>query len=596
MKKTKIPVSWRIFALVAFLMSFMGVNAQQITVSGTVTDTTGEPIIGASVIVVGTTTGVSTDIDGHYSVSADKAGQIKVTYIGYLPQTINVEGQTTIDVVLKENAELLDEVVVVGYGTMKKSDLTGAVSSLGSRDIKEVPVNNVGQAIQGKIAGVNIVGGNKPGDNVTIKVRGLGSINNCDPLIVIDGVPTDLGLNNINPQDIERLDVLKDASATAIYGSRGANGVIMITTRKGAAGDGKISVSINAAIQNASKKMDLLNSAGYAALNNDMMNNSGHNANPDWVDPSTLTTSTNWVDELLQTGVMQNYNVSYSGGSEKSHYYFSAGMLDQTGIVEHVRYRRFTFQSNNDAQVKNWLKISNNLLFSADDKSSGSYSMWDAMQALPIYTVKDEFGEWTGPEGNSEWYGGVRNPVGSNEVYRSGTKGYNLLANIAADIKFTNWLQFRSLFGYDAKFWDAESFSPKYNWKPTPVEESSQYQSSNKSFTYLWDNYFTFNYTFNKKHDLNVMAGMSAQWNDYQWINGQVNGFLFDNVHQINNGEKVYDFGGSRNDWSLLSYMARANYVYDNKYYLTATVRRDGSSRFGPKQRWGTFPSASAAW
>ncbi|MGM9843228.1 MAG: SusC/RagA family TonB-linked outer membrane protein, partial [Muribaculaceae bacterium] len=464
MKKTKIPVSWRLFALVAFLMSFMGVNAQQITVSGTVTDTTGEPIIGASVIVVGTTTGVSTDIDGHYSVSADKAGQIKVTYIGYLPQTINVEGRTTIDVVLKENAELLDEVVVVGYGTMKKSDLTGAVSSLGSRDIKEVPVNNVGQAIQGKIAGVNIVGGNKPGDNVTIKVRGLGSINNCDPLIVIDGVPTDLGLNNINPQDIERLDVLKDASATAIYGSRGANGVIMITTRKGAAGDGKISVSINAAIQNASKKMDLLNSAGYAALNNDMMNNSGHNANPDWVDPSTLTTSTNWVDELLQTGVMQNYNVSYSGGSEKSHYYFSAGMLDQTGIVEHVRYRRFTFQSNNDAQVKNWLKISNNLLFSADDKSSGSYSMWDAMQALPIYTVKDEFGEWTGPEGNSEWYGGVRNPVGSNEVYRSGTKGYNLLGKIAADIKFTNWLQFRSRFGYDGKFWNAESFSQKYNW------------------------------------------------------------------------------------------------------------------------------------
>ena len=596
MKKTKIPVAWRLLALVTLFMSCLSLNAQQITVSGTVTDSTGEPIIGASVLVVGTTSGVSTDIDGNYSLTADAAGQIKVTYIGYLAQTISIDGKSTINVVLMENAELLDEVVVIGYGTMKKSDLTGAVSSLGSRDIKEVPVNNVGQAIQGKIAGVNIVGGNKPGDNVTIKVRGLGSINNCDPLIVIDGVPTDLGLNNINPQDIERLDVLKDASATAIYGSRGANGVIMITTRKGTAGDSKISVSLNAAIQNASKTMDLLGSAGYASLNNDMMNNSGHNANPDWVDPSVLTHSTNWVDELLQTGVMQNYNISYSGGNEKTHHYFSAGFLDQSGIINHVNYRRFTFQSNNDSQVKNWLKISNNLLFSADDKKSGSYSMWDAMQALPIYTVKDEFGAWTGPEGNSEWYGGVRNPVGSNEMYRSTTKGYNFLANISADIKFTNWLQFRSLFGYDAKFWDAESFSPKYNWKPTPVEESSQYQSSNKSFTYLWDNYFTFNYTFAKKHDLNVMAGMSAQWNDFRWMSGQVNGFLFDNVHQIDNGEKIYDFGGSRNDWSLLSYMARANYVYDNKYYLTATVRRDGSSRFGPKNRWGTFPSASAAW
>ncbi len=177
---------------------------------------------------------------------------------------------------------MLDEVVVIGYGTLKKSDLTGAVSSLGAKDIKEVPVNNVGQAIQGKIAGVNIVGGNKPGDNVTIKVRGLGSIINCDPLVVIDGVPTDLGLNSLNPQDIERLDVLKDASATAIYGSRGANGVVMITTRKGVSGTAKLSVSVNAAFSNASKTMKLLDAAGYAALSNDMLSQAGHNTNPDW--------------------------------------------------------------------------------------------------------------------------------------------------------------------------------------------------------------------------------------------------------------------------------------------------------------------------
>ncbi len=598
MKRPKAPaILCRLtLLLMLFAMTPRAMAQQQINVSGIVTDPSGEPIIGASVIAGNSGNGTATNIDGEYTIKADPLGEIRFSYIGYTPQSVSVDGRNTINVTLEENASVLDEVVVIGYGTLKKSDLTGAVSSLGAKDIKEVPVNNVGQAIQGKIAGVNIVGGNKPGDNVTIKVRGLGSIINCDPLVVIDGVPTDLGLNSLNPQDIERLDVLKDASATAIYGSRGANGVVMITTRKGVSGTAKLSVSVNAAFSNASKTMKLLDAAGYAALSNDMLSQAGHNTNPDWAAPSTLTQSTNWVDELLQTGVMQNYNVSYSGGTDKAHYYFSAGFLDQSGIVRNVNYRRFTFQSNNDVKLKSWLKLSNNLLFSADIKNSGSYSMWDAMQALPTFPVKTDDGQWSGPSGNSEWYGSVRNPIGVNEMNQSSTNGYNLLANIAADVTFTPWLQFRSLFGFDGKFFFDEAFTPKYDWKPTPVEESTQYQSSNRNFTYLWDNYFTFDYTFANKHSLNVMAGMSAQWNHAYWMNGQMNGFLFDNVHQLENGEKINDLAGSQNEWALLSYMARANYSYDNRYLLTATVRRDGSSRFGRKHRWGTFPSASAAW
>lgn len=290
-----------LFLLLMLILGIPSLSAQQISISGTVTDPSGEPIIGASVIAEEEGNGAVTDIDGNYTIKADALGKLRFSYIGYTTTTIPVEGRTTINVTMEENSAVLDEVVVIGYGTLKKSDLTGAVSSLGSKDIKEVPVNNVGQAIQGKIAGVNIVGGNKPGDNVTIKVRGLGSIMNCDPLVVIDGVPTDLGLNNINPQDIERLDVLKDASATAIYGSRGANGVVMITTRKGISGTSRLSVSVNAAISNASKKMKLLDASGYAALNNDMLSQAGNNTNPDWIDPSSLTHSTNWVDELLQT-------------------------------------------------------------------------------------------------------------------------------------------------------------------------------------------------------------------------------------------------------------------------------------------------------
>ncbi len=589
--------SWKISFLLTLAFICGGLaHAQQISVSGTVTDASGEPIIGATVMAEGTANGTSTDLDGNYSITADALGMLKFSYVGYTTQSIAIEGRSVINVTMTESAELLDELVVVGYGTMKKSDLTGAVGSIGGKDIKDVPVNNVGQALQGKIAGVNIVGGEKPGDNVTIKVRGLGSINNSDPLVVIDGVPTDLGLNAINPQDIERLDVLKDASATAIYGSRGANGVVMITTRKGVAGTSRLSVSANVAFSNVSKKMSLLDAAGYASLSNDMLSEAGHNTNPAWADPSSLTASTNWVDELLRTGVMQNYNVSYSGGNDKAHYYFSAGFLNQSGVVDHVNYRRFTFQANNDVKLKSWLKLSNNLLFSADIKKQGSYSMWDAMRALPTFPVKDEDGEWSGPDGNSEWYGSVRNPVGSNDMYRSSTNGYNFLANIAADITLVpEWLQFRSLFGFDGKFWFDDSFSPKYNWKPTPVEESTQYNSSNRNFTYLWDNYFTFDHKFGK-NSLNVMAGMSAQWNHAYWMNGQMNGFLFDTVHQLTNGEKIYNLDESQSEWALLSYMARANYDFDNRYFLTATVRRDGSSRFGPSNRWGTFPSMSAAW
>ncbi len=478
--------SWKISFLLTLAFICGGLaHAQQISVSGTVTDASGEPIIGATVMAEGTANGTSTDLDGNYSITADALGMLKFSYVGYTTQSIAIEGRSVINVTMTESAELLDELVVVGYGTMKKSDLTGAVGSIGGKDIKDVPVNNVGQALQGKIAGVNIVGGEKPGDNVTIKVRGLGSINNSDPLVVIDGVPTDLGLNAINPQDIERLDVLKDASATAIYGSRGANGVVMITTRKGVAGTSRLSVSANVAFSNVSKKMSLLDAAGYASLSNDMLSEAGHNTNPAWADPSSLTASTNWVDELLRTGVMQNYNVSYSGGNDKAHYYFSAGFLNQSGVVDHVNYRRFTFQANNDVKLKSWLKLSNNLLFSADIKKQGSYSMWDAMRALPTFPVKDEDGEWSGPDGNSEWYGSVRNPVGSNDMYRSSTNGYNFLANIAADITLVpEWLQFRSLFGFDGKFWFDDSFSPKYNWKPTPVEESTQYNEA-VSYTHL---------------------------------------------------------------------------------------------------------------
>ena len=597
MQKYKMPISrLRMMVCLIGMLLPMCIFAQQITVQGVVKDQTGETVIGASVMEKGTTNGTITGIDGDFSLNMSSNGTLVVSFVGYKTQEVQVKGQKQLQVVLSEDAEMLDEVVVIGYGTMKKSDLTGAVSSIGNKDIKDSPVSNLGQAIQGKISGVQIVDAGKPGDNVSIKIRGLGSINNCDPLVVIDGVPTDLGLSSLNMADVERLDVLKDASATAIYGSRGANGVVMITTKRGTEGKGKLAVSANYSFQNATNVPSLLNAAQYAELSNDMMVNSGRNPNPEWANPSELGAGTDWMDELLRTGVMQNYTVSYSGGNEKSHYYVSGGFLDQSGIVKSVNYRRFTFQSNSDAQVLKWLKFSNNITFSADTKKSGSYNIGDALKALPIYPVKNEDGSWSGPDGNSEWYGSTRNPIGPTELNKSQTDGYNFLANLTAELTFTKWLKFKSTFGYDAKFWFIDNFTPKYNWKPTPTEETSRYKSDNKSFTYLWDNYFLFAHTFAEKHRVGLMAGMSAHWNTNDYLNAQKNVFMFDNVHEMDNGEEMYAIGGNETEWALLSYMARVNYSYEDRYLLTATIRRDGSSRFGKKHRWGTFPSVSVAW
>ena len=572
------------------------VSAQQINVQGTVKDAVGS-VPGASVIVKGTTNGTIADIDGKFSMKVPAGAVLEVSCIGYVTVEVPAgNGQTPLTIVLKEDTELLEEVVVVGYGTIKKSDLTGAVAAVNSDKIKDSPAANVGQALQGKVAGVQIIDSGSPGSNVNIKVRGLGSINNCDPLVVIDGVPTDLGLNAINTEDIERIDVLKDASATAIYGSRGANGVVMVTTKRGKSGDGKITVNANFSLQTPTNVPQMLNAAQYAQLSNEMMANSGRNVNPDWADPTSLGAGTNWLGELLGTGKLQKYNVSYSGGNDKTNYYVSGGFLDQTGVVRNVGYRRFTFQSNSDTQVRKWLKMSTNVTFSTDTKSSGSYSIGDTMNALPVFAVKDADGEWTGPEGNAEWYGSVRNPIGTTEVNKSETKGYNILANISAEVTFTKWLKFKSTFGYDAKFWYTDSFTPKYAWKPIQVEVSKRYRSNNKSFTNLWDNYFLFDHTFAKKHHLSMMAGTSAQWNSYDYMSGEKSGFLFDSVNQMDNGQEVEYINGSKSEWSLMSLMARVNYSYDDRYLITATIRRDGSSRFGRNNRWGTFPSVSVAW
>lgn len=591
----------RIGLLILTLLFTLHLSAQnKKTITGTILDEKGESIIGASVAVKGTANGTITDIDGKFSLDVNENDILAITYVGFLAQEIPVTGKSNLQITLKENAEMLDEIVVVGYGVMRKRDLTGAVSSIDSKSMQDKPVANIGEALQGRASGVQIINSGAPGSNVSIRIRGISTINNSEPLLVIDGVPTDLSLNALNMDDVQTVDVLKDASATAIYGSRGANGVVIITTKKGKSGDGVVSFSANWGIQNATSMPDMLNASQFASYHNDMIANYSGTENlmqrPDFADPTTLGKGTDWMDELFRTSTIQNYSVSYSGGTDKSNYYVSAGILDQEGIVTDTSYKRYTVQFNGESKVKPWLKLGNNVTLSHDAKKQGSYSIRDAMAAQPTQPVYNEDGTYSGPGNPAYWYGDIKNPLGNAKVNSQTTKGYNLLGNIFAEINFFDKVTFKTLGGIDFKFWDKENFSPKYDWKPISQPESYRYEESNKSLTYLWDNTLTYIDTFNENHHLNVMIGSSAQNNVYNKMNASVQGFLSDKNNQLSNGLNQPTVGGTKNDWALLSFMGRVNYNYTDKYLLTLTVRRDGSSRFSKDNRWGTFPSVAAAW
>jgi len=602
-KLSKEPIAYRLLLLALCAIFSIQLSAQnQKMISGNITDEQGESVIGASVFIKGTTVGTVSDIDGNFSLEVPESAVITISYIGYHPQDIPVRGRTDFSIVLKEDNQLLDEVVVVGYGVMKKRDLTGAVASVSGETMRDKPVASIGEALQGRAAGVQVISSGKPGDNVSFRIRGISTINNSEPLLVVDGVPTDLGINSLNMEDVETVDVLKDASATAIYGSRGANGVILITTKKGKSGDGSISFSANWGVQTATGMPQMLNASQFASLHNEMIANYNKFASsplaqrPDFADPTLWGKGTDWLDALFRSAWMKNYTLSYSGGSDKSNYYVSGGVFDQDGIVINTSYRRYTIQFNSESNVRSWIKFGNNITLSHDIKKQGSYDIRGTMASLPTQPIYNEDGSYSGPGEPAHQYGDIRNPIGTATLSRNRTNGYNVLGNIFAEIKPTDKLTFKSLGGIDFKFWDNNSFSPKYDWKPISQPKSSLYEESNKSLTYLWDNTLTYIDTFADKHNINIMIGSSAQNNVYNRMNASVQGFLSDHNNQLNNGLTDPVVGGTKNDWAVLSLMGRANYNFDNKYLFTATIRRDGSSRFSKENRWGTFPSFSAAW
>lgn len=586
-----------VFWISALLWFGVAKMAAQTMIEGTVTDDLGEPLIGVNIELKGTTEGTITDMDGHFELSVSSVpAALEFSYMGYKTLVIQADGATALAIVMSEDTEELEEVVVIGYGVQKKSDLTGAISQVGEKDLQKQPSPSLGAALEGRAAGLQVTGSGAPGSNVSLTIRGSGSINNSNPLIVIDGVPTDVPLNMINMDDVATVDILKDASATAIYGSRGAYGVVIITTKKGENEKGHISLKASFGFDRIQRTLPLLKAYQFASLHNEMMAAAGEPQYAGYADPSMLGDGTDWVSQLWQFAPTQNYSLSYSGGTQKSNFYVSGAYYDQRGIVKTTSYQRITLQFNHDTQLFKWLRFGHKLSLNHDIKKAGEYSILGAMTALPTQPVKNEDGSWAGPVGLAMYVGDVANPIGKMDMNRSKTSGYNLLGNIYAEIKPWEWLTFKTTFGMQVMYWDTNSWTPQYDWQPIAQPESQAFRSFDKSITWLWDNTLTFNKTIKQKHAVTAMIGHSMQSNTYEFMNGSIQGFISPSAQQLSNGTLEPVLAGNKSDWALLSFMARVSYGYDNRYLITATVRADGSSRFAKKHRWGVFPSAAVAW
>ncbi|MCF8227028.1 MAG: TonB-dependent receptor [Bacteroidales bacterium] len=567
------------------------------TITGVVTEEGGEPIPGVSIIIKGSLQGTSTDYAGYYSLeNVPDDATLVFSFIGMRTMEIDVADKTVIDLVMEQDAVGLDEVVAIGYGSMKKKDLTGSVSTIETKDVKSLPLPGIGDMMQGKAAGVYVIASGTPGNDPTFRIRGTGTINDNRPLIVIDGVPSMSGLNQINMDDVASLQVLKDASATAIYGSRGANGVIIITTKNGGAGKGEIDFNAYAGVQSATNMVDLLNASEFAAMHNDMMTNAGRVLNPAYMNPKTLGEGTDWIGTLLRPAKMQNYSLSLSGGNEKTSYYVSGNYFDQEGIVDNTGFERYGLKFNAESKVNKRVKVGNMITLNHDKKYSGSYSILNTLRALPTQELYNPDGTYSGPVERPEWDGDITNPIGQAKLIENSTLGYNLLGSIYADVQLMEGLVFKSSAGLKANFWQTRTWSPAYDWRPSPQANSYLGEEANKSLTWNWDNTLSYSKTFAGLHQLHLMLGTSAQENNFSYISASIQDFASDRTQQLNNGLSQQDVGGSGNSWSLMSYMGRANYTYADKYLATATLRRDGSSRFGDNNKWGWFPSASMAW
>ncbi len=636
MKKSKLKGIWRISVLL-FFSCFLALTsyAQEKSLSGTIIGEDGGPIPGVTVIVKGTTIGAITDMDGKFLFSAPAdAAVLSISYIGMKNQEITIGNQTSFNITMMADVFGIDEVVVVGYGTRLKEEITGSISTISEKQMKISTAPSVVSRMQGLVSGITVTSSNVPGGQATIRIHGIGTVNDPNPLYVIDGVPVGPG-NNVNPNDVESISVLKDASSAAIYGSRGANGVILITTKHGRVNqEPSITFSVRTGTSQASNRYDMLNTAQYGEalwlLGNPTQQNAYGNGSspkiPDYVlpkgtmegDPSVDPAlynypdyqiykankqGTNWYDAIYRTGIVQEYDLSISGGGAKSTYSLSSNYLDEQGFLVNTDFKRYNFRVNADTKFGNWLKVGQSLQAiyinqKGDFGNNGegnAVSMAYRMQPIvPVYDINGNFAGTRAPG-----TGNAANPVAMlDHAKNNDGKWFRVLGNIYGEATLMKGLTVKSLFGYNLGQWNAKNYTmPTYeNAEPNKVGGLSV--DSNYSILWNWSNTVNYNMTFKEIHRINVVLGTEAVQNTYQSMSaGRSQYFsLAPDYMQLDSGELNKVNGGNGSSWALFSQFGRANYDLMGKYFLEATARRDGSSRFGEDNRYGIFPAGSAAW
>ncbi|WP_236025707.1 SusC/RagA family TonB-linked outer membrane protein [Algoriphagus oliviformis] len=610
-------------------------EAQREKISGTVRDESGMGLPGVTVLVEGTTTGTVTDIDGNFSIEASEGQALIFSFIGLQRQRIVVGSATLMDVVMRTEENNLEEFVVVGYGTLQKKDITGSVSAISSEELKDQPVVSVDQAIAGRLAGVVVTQATgAPGGGASVRIRGAGSLSaGNEPLYVVDGFPVtndfdqrNNPLNTINPNDIDNIQVLKDASATAIYGSRGSNGVILITTKSGKNGMSKIDFSISTGVQQVEKTLDVLNATDFAYYVNESRNNAWVNSGPGrsasdpnsvrlnnvmyllpevLSNPESLGEGTNWQDEIFRTASMSNYQLNFSGGNEKTKYFVSGGYMSQEGVIINSDLERYSFRVNVESQMNKRVKVGANITpsytFSNQSLAEGNWQgggiIQSAITAAPHLTPYDEFGNYTKITGQGIGLSEVDNPVKIAKEYFHQQQNLRLLGTSFAEFSLIDNLKFKALVGADIRNFREDIFSSSII-NPNSVNATKPAVGTNAtSQTRNWLSEFTLSY--NKsigKHHFDAVLGYTVQQESLDVNRMTGTNFANDNIKTINAAGLISSATSTKEEWALISYLARVNYNYDDRYLLTATFRRDGSSRFGEDNRWGSFPSVSLGW
>lgn len=570
------------------------------TVTGTVTDVSGEPIIGANIRIKGTTTGTITDIDGNFSIEAEPQSVIEVSYIGYLTQETVINNQKSIRFLLKEDTKTLDEVVVIGYGVQKKADLTGSVANINTEKLNTQSNANIGQALQGKIAGVDIVSqGGAPGSGTRIMVRGIGTLNNASPLYIVDGMYMN-SIDHINPNDIASIDVLKDASSAAIYGSRAANGVIIVTTKEGSNTEGKpiIDLSVNLGISTASKFLDMLDAKGWAEVTTIARQAIGKPA-LDMATDLANKPDNDWQDIMFRPALMQNYNLSVKGGGKYSTYYTGLGYFNQDGIVKGTNYQRYNIQSKNDYK-RGIFSAGTNLIISFSHDKPLHQELRGGMigtilQSVPTLEKYDD----TREGGYGGTYGDVVNiphplAIIDDNIMDRYNENVKIFANLYAQIELFKGLKYKLNLTPDFSFERYKNYLNKYDFGLATNSITQLTERQRRRRNILVENLLTFDRTFGE-HKISALAGYTYQDSRFSHIQAYGEG-LPQGLEEID--AATTNRSNEGNSWRsvLTSILGRVFYSYQNKYLFTATIRRDGSSKFGKNNRYGYFPSFSLGW